>query len=76
MSTIELKEFLKAKIDEIDDESFLIAIKNIMNNKIDDFIKLIKGQKASILKGQLDYAAGNFKTNDVVNEEIEKWQKE
>lgn len=76
MGTIELKEFLKAKIDEIDNESFLVYIKNIMNNKIDDFIILSKEQKDSIAKSQLEYAAGDFKTNDVVNKEIKKWLKE
>lgn len=76
MSTIELKEFLKAKIDEIDNESFLVYIKNIMNNKMDDFIILSKEQKDSIAKSQFEYAAGDFKTNDIVNVEIEKWLKE
>ena len=76
MSTIELKEFLKAKIDEIENDSFLIYIKNILNNKIDDLIILTSEQKASIAKGQFEYSEGNFKNNDFVNEEIEKWLKE
>jgi uridine kinase len=33
MGTIELKEFLKAKIDEIDNESFLHEINAIFKNK-------------------------------------------
>ena len=76
MSTIELKEFLKAKIDEIDNESFLDYIKKVINCDSDDFIILNNVQKASILKGQLDYISGNFKNNDVVNGEIQKWLKE
>ncbi|MBC7555909.1 MAG: hypothetical protein H7195_02990 [Chryseobacterium sp.] len=76
MSTVELKEFLKAKIDEIENNSFLIYIKNILNNKIDDLIILTSKQKASIAKGQFEYSEGNFKNNDFVNEEIEKWLKE
>ncbi|MBC7440205.1 MAG: hypothetical protein H7250_09500 [Flavobacterium sp.] len=76
MSTIELKEFLKAKIDQIDDDSFLEEFKNIIDNKVENEIILSKEQKEAIKKSQLEYLEGKFTTNDFVNEDIEKWLKE
>lgn len=76
MSTIELKEFLKAKIDQIDDNSFLEEFKNIIDNKVENEIILSKEQKEAIKKSQLEYLEGKFTTNDFVNEDIEKWLKE
>lgn len=86
MSTIELKELLKSKIDKIDDEAFLSAIITILESKSDsiksynqDLQKIIilsEEQKKEIQNSQKEYLEGNFIENDVLNEEMERWLRE
>lgn len=76
MSTLELKEILKSKIDKIDNELFLSEINAILNQECDLVISLINDQKISIKKGQTNYLLGNYFSNDQVNEEMEQWLKE
>lgn len=83
MSTIELKEILKSKIDRIDDEVFLSAINTILESKsksgtnytqdLQKIIILSEQQKKEIQNAQKEYFEGNFIENDVLNEEMEKW---
>ena len=74
MSTLELKELLKLKIDEINDEAILSQITTILN--VDNIIMLSTEQKKSIEKSQNEYSQGNFTENTILNEEMEKWLKE
>ena len=76
MSTLELKEILKSKIDKIDNEHFLSEINDILNNESDFVVSLTDDQKISIKKGQSDYLKGNYFSNDLINEEIEQLLKE
>ena len=86
MSTIELKEILKSKIDNIDDEAFLSAINTILESKskscknynqdLQKIIILNDQQKKEIQDSQKEYLEGNFIENDVLNEEMEKWLRE
>ena len=86
MSTIELKEILKSKIDNIDDEVFLSAINTILESKSkssknynQDSQKIIilnEQQKKEIQDSQKEYLEGNFIENDVLNEEMERWLRE
>lgn len=86
MSTIELKEILKSKIDKIDDETFLSAINTILDSKSksgknynQDFQKIIilnELQKKEIQNSQKEYLQGNFIENEVLNEEMDKWLRE
>lgn len=75
MSTLELKELLKLKIEETNDDYVLAQINSILNgnNKI---IMLSTEQKKSIKKSQTEYSQANFVENGVLNEEMEKWLKE
>jgi hypothetical protein len=82
MSTIELKEILKSKIDKIDDEVFLSAINTILESKskssksdnhdLQKIIILNEQQKKEIQDSQKEYLEGNFIENDVLNEEMER----
>lgn len=86
MSAIELKEILKSKIDNIDDEAFLSAINTILDSKskgrksynqdLQKIIILSEQQKKEIQDSQKEYLAGNFIENDVLNEEMERWLRE
>lgn len=86
MSTIELKEILKSKIDNIDDETFLSAINTILesrskssknyNQDLQKIIILNDQQKKEIQDSQKEYLEGNFIENDVLNEEMERWLRE
>ncbi len=86
MSTIELREILKSKIDKIDDEVFLSAINTILESKsksgtnynqdLQKIIILSEQQKKVIQNSQKEYLEGNFIENDVLNEEMEKWLRE
>ena len=86
MSTIELREILKSKIDKIDDEVFLSAINTILESKsksganynqdLQKIIILSEQQKKVIQNSQKEYLEGNFIENDVLNEEMEKLLRE
>lgn len=87
MSTIELKEILKSKIDQIDDEDFLSAINTILESKSKSnesynqdlqkkIIILTEQQKKEIQNSQKEYLEGNYFDNDSVNEEMERWLRE
>ena len=76
MSTIELKNILKSRIDCINDDDFLIALNTILLSKTRDVIILSEEQKLVIKKSQKEYSEGKFYTNDTVNEEMEKWLRE
>ena len=73
MSTIELKNIIKSRIDSITDNDFLNALNIILLSKTRDVIILSDEQKLAIKKSQKEYSDGKFYTNDSVNEEMEKW---
>lgn len=86
MSTIELREILKSKIDNIDDEAFLSAINTILeiqsksgknyNQNLQKIIVLSEQQKEEIQNAQKEYLKGDFMENDALNEDMEKWLRE
>ena len=76
MSTVELKNIIKSRIDSITDNDFLNALNIILISKTRDVIILSDEQKLGIKKSQKEYSEGKFYTNDSVNEEMEKWLRE
>jgi predicted transcriptional regulator len=76
MTTIELKNILKSRIDLINDKKILSALNTLAESKSEQIIVLSELQKKSIKKSQKQYLEGNYFTNNEVNEEIEKWLKE
>lgn len=76
MSTLELKELLKSKIDKIDDNAILSQINTILNRAIEPIIMLTNEQKISIKKSQIEYLEDNYIENNILNEEMEKWLNE
>jgi predicted transcriptional regulator len=71
MSTIELKEFLKAKIDEIDNESFLHEINAIFKNKSID----LSLYNYELQQSEMDIELGDVIPHNDVLEKIKEWKK-
>ena len=71
MGTIELKEFLKAKIDEIDNESFLHEIKAIFKNKSID----LSLYNYELQQSEMDIELGDVIPHNDVLEKIKEWKK-
>jgi hypothetical protein len=77
MSTIELKNKLIKRIREINDSSFLEAIKIILDSKVDNKVyQLTSDQKDAIIESKKQIANGELHSNAQVNEEFQKWVKE
>jgi len=77
MTTIELKNILIHKIAAINDESFLNAIKTVVDKKSEATIyKTTEEQKSQIQEGIYQIENGDFFTNEQVESEIDQWLKE
>lgn len=76
MTTIELKNILKSRIDFINDKKILTALNTLAESSTENILILSDAQKKVIKKSQKAYLEGKYHTNDQVNEEIEAWLKE
>ncbi len=76
MTAIELKEFLINKIREIDDISFLNAIKTILNDKTESQqIRLTAEQKEEIRLSREDIRSGNVIDATELENNFKAWLK-
>lgn len=74
MNTVELRHMINEKISLIDDESFLIAIKTIIDSKVSSTIyKLSNFQKERISLGQEQLKNGLAISNDDLQSEMDQW---
>lgn len=74
MTAIELKKQLIHRIAEIDDISFLNAIKTILDSKTQgQTIKLSKEQKLEIKESKKDIDLGLFIEQQELDKEFNKW---
>lgn len=74
MTTIELKSLLIKKINQIDDESFLEAIRTIIESKAEENIyQLNEIQKEKIKEAKYQIAKGEFIGHDDLMNEIDEW---
>jgi predicted transcriptional regulator len=77
MTTVELKNILMHRIAGIEDKSFLVAIKTIIETKAKSTIyKTTSEQRKRIKEGRAQIAKGEYFTNDQVEMEIDKWLSE
>jgi len=75
MTTIELKKQLTNRILEIDDESFLQAIKTILDSKTQSqVITLTKTQRQKIEESQKQVEAGEFIEQDELDQKFNQWK--
>ena len=74
MSTIELRHHIIEKLSLIEDDSFLKAIKTIVESKVNEGIyKLSDFQKKRVESGRDQLKKGHSISNDVLRKEINQW---
>ena len=74
MSTIELKNTIIEKLSQIDDPSFLKAIKTIVESKAnEDVYKLSDFQKERIEESRVQMKLGQTISNETLQKEIKQW---
>jgi len=77
MKTAELKKILVQRIEEINDEQFLKAIKTILDSKVESEVMLLsEEQKLEIFESRKEIEAGKFVDQNELEVEFDKWIKE
>ena len=78
MKQHDLKTLLHESIENIEDEAFLIAIKQIVDRKYhsSDQPVLSKAQMDRIKESKEQIEQGKFLTNDQADQLVERWLKE
>lgn len=76
MTTLELKKILIHRIAEIDDLSFLKAIKTILDSKTDSEILTLTGkQRNEIIESKKDIEKGLLTEHKILEKEVAGWLK-
>jgi len=76
MTTLQLKKLLIHQIAEIEDETFLNALKTIIDLKIkSEIIKLSAQQKEQIYQARTEIENGLFVAETDLSNEFESWLK-
>ncbi len=74
MSTVELRHIIIEKLSQIDDASFLKAIKTIVESKAnEDVYKLSDFQKKRIEESREQVKLGQTISNEAIQKEIKQW---
>lgn len=74
MTAIELKRVLIRRITEIEDISFLRAIKTILESKAStDILALTPEQRDEIMESKKELSQGLFMEHELLNREVSKW---
>jgi len=74
MTTVELKKLLIQRIAEINDVSFLKAVKTILESKTNaEILLLTPEQKKEIMESKKEIEQGLFIDNDILDKEVAKW---
>ena len=77
MSTVELRHVISEQLLQIEDESFLSALKTIIDSKISNGIyKLSEYEKERVYLGRERMKNGETISNEDVQKEIEQWLSE
>ncbi len=78
MRTIEIRKRLIEEINSSNNKGLLEEMYNFfsLDNATESLYKLSKSQKLAIQKGRDQIKQGQYKTNEEVNSEIEKWLNE
>lgn len=74
MTTVELKKLLIQRIAEINDVSFLKAVKTILESKTNtEILLLTPEQKKEIMESKKNIEQGLIIDNDSLDKEVAKW---
>jgi len=77
MGTIELRHVITEQLSKIEDESFLNALKTIIESKVPGGpYKLSEYEKSRIYRGREDLKNGKTISNEDVQQEIDQWLNE
>ncbi|MBU4486085.1 MAG: hypothetical protein KKD38_04080 [Candidatus Delongbacteria bacterium] len=77
MTTLELKKILIHRIAEIDDLTFLKALKTILDSKTDtEYIALTAEQRNEIMESKKQIERGLFTEHKKLEKEVSGWLKE
>jgi hypothetical protein len=75
MNTSELKKKLISQINEIEDDSFLLALQTILNGTTASKNHIYEEYNSDILKAEEDIDSGKIYSQNQVKEKIEEWKK-
>lgn len=74
MTTIELKKVLIHRISEINDISFLKAIKTILDSKTEtEILSLSSEQRFEIIESMKEIENGQFIEQDLLDKKVTSW---
>ena len=74
MTTVELKNLLIHRITEINDVSFLKAIKTILDSKTEaEVIALTPEQRAEIMQSRKEIEQGLYIEQELLDKAVSKW---
>jgi hypothetical protein len=74
MTTIELKKLLIHRITEINDVSFLKAVKTILDSKTNSEVLLLTPeQRREIMESKKEIEQGLYIENESLDKEVSKW---
>jgi hypothetical protein len=74
MTTIELKKLLIHRITEINDVSFLKAVKTILDSKTDtEVLLLTPEQRNEIMESKKEIEQGLFIEHESLDKEVARW---
>jgi len=75
MNTLELKNSVIAKINEIHDKDFLLAIMTIIDTKTTKEYPSIEDYNNDILKAEEDIKNGYLTSHDTIKTKMAQWKK-
>lgn len=75
MNTSELRNSVIAKINEIHDNDFLLAIKTIIESKTSKEYSNLEDYNNDILKAEEDIKNGYLSSHEEIKSKIDEWKK-
>ena len=76
MDTLELRNIVMAQVAQIEDNSFLAALKTIIETKVEPKIFLNSAQRKELEESALEAKRGLFKPHSVLDKEVRQWLEE
>ncbi|WP_281234735.1 hypothetical protein [Flavobacterium gelatinilyticum] len=75
MNTLQLKNILISEIEKIDDDTFLAALKTILDSRKTPSKNYSEEYNNDLKVAEEDIQSGNFYSHDEVKNKIEEWKK-
>ncbi|RED26205.1 hypothetical protein BD847_0119 [Flavobacterium cutihirudinis] len=75
MNTLQLKNILISEIEKIDDDTFLSALKTILDSRKTSPKEYLEQYNNELKVAEEDIEKGNFYSHDDAKNKIEQWKK-